>query len=207
MMDSNVDQLKILSLLPVNQYSLMVASKFSSLREFQRFSDVYKILNKSEVLHLEHMQRISSGECPQRLIEVQYLDLPFPAPVVIAPDVRYAANGHDLVAIAQDFNNCLQGFVAAALHGESQYYVWIRAGTQPIVFEIANDAPLGWYLADCHSYGECKVSKDARQELEDMLRGNNVRSGGSMAWLMRPFRKKVTEPDVVTFPDGAPVIR
>lgn len=171
--------------------AVRLAKQFDDVFEYERFINLYQILTKSEALSPEHRTRICIGEKPGHLLEAIYLDLPFPEAAIAAPGLRHVKNGNELVRVAKTFKNCLSGFVAEALKGEHQYYVWSKKDAPEVVVCIQNEAPFGWFLSETKLEDNQRVPSALKRELKNLLELCGVRTVGSVEDMMRPHRHPV----------------
>jgi hypothetical protein len=148
----------------------------------------YQAITGASQLSEAHLRRIAEGEAPGNLLEGIYLDLPFPAAVLSGPELTYIPNGQTLVRTAREFSNCLAGYVAEALKGERQYYVWRAPEAPAVVFSISAEAPFGWYLSEAKLAENERLSLKLRQNLHRMLIASGIRTGGSIEKMMNPYR-------------------
>ena len=107
-----------------------MAQKFDDVADYAHFIEMYRILTGNDDLSAPHRARLCAGENPSHLLETIYLDLPFPPAAISAPGLRHVKTGADLVAVAKTYRNCLSGYVAEALSGEHQYYIWTKKNVQ-----------------------------------------------------------------------------
>jgi hypothetical protein len=156
--------------------------------EYRRLMRPYQAITGEAQLIEVHLRRIAEGEAPGNLLEGIYLDLPFPAPVLTSPELTHIANGNALVHTAREFSNCLAGYVAEALKGERQYYIWRAPEAPAVVFSISMEAPFGWYLSEAKLAENERLPLRLRQDLQQMLNGCGVRTEGSVEKMMGPYR-------------------
>lgn len=165
-----------------------LAQRFDDIAEYERFIDMYRILTGHAALDAKHRARLCAGERPSHLLDALYLAMPFPAPAIAAPGLRYVKNGVELVRVAKTYRNCLSGFVAEALKGEHQYYIWTKKGAPSVVLCLHNEAPFGWFLAEMREADNARVSGPLKHEVKALLAHCGVRTAGSIEDLMRPHR-------------------
>ena len=165
-----------------------LAQRFDDIAEYERFIGMYRILTGHEALDAKHRARLCAGERPSHLLDSLYLTRPFPAPAIAAPGLRYVKSGVDLVQVAKTYRNCLSGFVAEALKGQHQYYIWTKKGAPSVVVCLHNEAPFGWFLAEMREVDNARVSSPWKHEVKALLAHCGVRTAGSVENLMRPYR-------------------
>lgn len=171
--------------------AVRLAQQFDDVFDYERFINLYQILTANEELSEEHRARMCNGEKPGHLLDAIYLDLPFPEPSIAVPGLRHVKNGAELVRVAKTFKNCLSGFVAEALKGEHQYYVWSKKDAPEVVVCIQNEAPFGWFLSETKLEGNQRVPSALKRELKNLLEHCGVRTVGSVEDMMRPHRHPV----------------
>lgn len=180
--------LSVILHLPRSADVARLAQRFDDIAEYERFIDMYRILTGHAALDAKHRVRLCAGERPSHLLDALYLALPFPAPAIAAPGLRYVKNGAELVRVAKTYRNCLSGFVAEALKGEHQYYIWTRKGAPSVVLRLHNEAPFGWFLAEMRQADNARVASALKHEVKAQLSHCGVRTSGSVENLMRPHR-------------------
>jgi hypothetical protein len=181
-------QLDMLMHLPHVPEAVILSNQFPDRGRLETFLLTYQTLTGQNDLLTEHIVRMNKGEHPDRIIEDLYLSRRFPAPVIPAdPDFSYIEDGFSLIDTAKRFRNCLRNYVAEALRGERQYYLWRKPGQPEVVFEICNDAPFGWYLAQARHEKNEKLSPDLAEELRQKLCDFGILRTNSMEQLTRPF--------------------
>jgi len=181
--------LRLILLLPRTPLGVRVAVRFVEEEDYTRFLRPYRAVTGLERISEPHMERIAAGEAPGTLLEGLYLELPFPPPALGAPGLTHLGDGRALVRAAREFSNCLAGYVAEALRGERQYYVWREEGEADVVLSISNEGPFGWYLSECRLAGNERVPIGRRKALHRLLEPLGVRTGGSVEKLMGPYRE------------------
>lgn len=165
------------------------AERFETMEEYDEFMQAYKTITGTSSLSEAHLRRIAEGEVPGNLLEQIYLEFPFPAPVLSAPDLTHIADGRALVRTAVEFANCLADYVAEALRGELQYYVWRRPDAPEVVFAIKNDAPFGWYLSEAKLTKNGRLPSPLRRDLHRILESLGVRTNDCVENIMWGYRK------------------
>lgn len=182
------DMVEVLVKMSPSVAAVRLAQQFNDVFDYERFSYLYQILTGSEELSQEHRARICNGEKPGHLLDAIYLDLPFPEPAVAVPGLRHVKNGAELVRVAKTLKNCLSGFVAEALRGERQYYIWSKKDAPEVVVCIQNEAPFGWFLSETKLEGNQRVPSVLLSELKSLLEYCGVSTVGSVENMMRPHR-------------------
>lgn len=180
--------LKLLIELPKTPQAIDLASRFGEIGAYRRFMEPYRLLTGEESLREDHATRICAAESPSRLIERLYLERPFAPPVICAPHIRYVRNGLELSQIAKEFNNCMRNFVAEALKGEQQFFIWEKPGAAAVAFSIAADAPFGWHLLEEKLAKNEDVPADLQEELHDVLKRCGIRTNGSIERMMARYQ-------------------
>ena len=173
--------------LPPTPLGVCAAARFEAMGEYRQMMRPYQAITGATQLSEAHLRRIADGEAPGNLLEGIYLDLPFPPPVLTGPDLTHIANGHTLVQTAREFLNCLAGYVAEALKGERQFYVWRQTDAPAVVFSISAEAPFGWYLSEAKLAENERLPLRLRRDLQQMLNGSGVRTEGSVERMMNPY--------------------
>jgi hypothetical protein len=174
--------------LPRVPEAVKLADQFPDRGRLETFLLTYQTLTGQDDLLGEHIARMNNGETPDRIIEQLYLSHRFPAPVLpMRPEFSHIADGSTLIDTAKRFRNCLRNYVAEALRGERQYYIWRKPGQPEVVFEICNDAPFGWYLSEARHEKNAKLSSDLSDDLRKSLQDLGVTRSNSMEQLTRPF--------------------
>ena len=187
------DLLRLILEMPRTAIGVRVAVMFTVPDVYHTFMNTYRVVAGADRLSEEHMARIANGERPSRLLESLYLDIPFSAPAVVAPEIRYACNGRALERLARVHKNCLAQFVAEALRDEHQYYLWEQEGKPAVVFSISRDTPFGWYVSGIRLAQNGSVPLDRKRELHELLEARGVRTNGSVESLMSPYRRGVPD--------------
>lgn len=182
--------------LPRTAQSVQLARLFHGQRDLEQFMEVYGFLTEEQSLRSDHCKRLLSGEKPDRLLESLYLALPFPAPVLSSPSLRHISNGEHLASIATTFRNCLGNYVAEALRGDHQYYIWSKASAPEVVLCIRHEAPFGWYLAECQLADNERVPPCLKKELKALLAHCDIRTTGSVENLMLTYRNALDQIDL-----------
>jgi len=180
--------LDLIRALPRGPIGVRVAARFLETDELDRFMHPYRAITGLDQISTPHMVRLAAGETPANLLEGLYLDLPFPAPALTNPGLSHLADGHDLVRAARAFSNCLAGYVAEALKGERQFYIWRQPEAPDVVFSISAEAPFGWFLSECRLAGNERLPLRLRRDLHLMLERLGVRTRGSVEKMMNPYR-------------------
>jgi len=180
--------LAVIMNMPPSGDAARLAQKFDCVEEYDRFIEMYRILTGKEELEGKHRARLCAGENPNHLLDSIYLDLPFPTAAISAPGLRYIKSGAELVSVAKTYRNCLSGFVAEALKGEYQYYIWTKKNAPSVVLNIRNEAPFGWFLAETKCADNSRVPQALKQELKALLSHCGVRTQSSVENMMRPYR-------------------
>lgn len=183
--------IEVLMNMPRSVDAVRLAQQFDHVFDYERFFNLYQILTQNQELSEEHRSRLSNGEKPGHLLEMLYLDLRFPEPAIAAPGLCHIKNGHELVRVAKTFKNCLSGFVAEALKGEHQYYVWSKKDAPAVVACIQNEAPFGWFLSEMKLENNERVPSALKREVKTILEHCGVRTIGSVEDMMRPHRHPV----------------
>jgi hypothetical protein len=195
------DLVEVLMNIPPSANAARLAQHFDDVFDYERFINLYQILTTSEELSEKHRTRICNGEKPSHLLEAIYLDLPFPEPAIAVPGLRHVKSGTELVRVAKTFKNCLSGFVAEALKGEHQYYVWSKKDAPEVVACIQNEAPFGWFLSEMKLQDNRRVPSALNRELKSLLEHCGVRTVASVENMMRPHRHPVEIDDFDHFFD------
>ncbi len=188
--------IELLAALPRTSQAIRLAKQFEHIEGYRRFMRVYSLLTGGNTLRADHAQRICGGESPARLIERLYHGQPFPPPAVNTLSFRYLANGAELVAASKAFNNCLRNYVAEAMRGERQYYIWEKRGEPAVIFSLNADAPFGWCLSECKLAGNARVPVHLARELESILEFSGVRTTGTLEQMMRHFPSEDEETEM-----------
>mgnify|MGYP003564549257 CR=1 FL=1 len=192
------DLIELAQALPPTPTGVQVAARFDSARDYEQLMRPYEAITGAAELSEAHLQRIARGESPDKLLERLYLDLPFPPPALTSPELEHIANGHALVRAAREFSNCLGSFVAEALKGERQFYIWRRADDADVVVSIGNEPPFGWYLSEAKLARNAGLPRQLRKELKSFLNTLGVRAEGSVEKLISPYRE---DPDLLLIDD------
>lgn len=180
--------LDMLMHLPRVPEAVTVADRFPDRGRLETFLLIYQTLTGQNDLLAEHIARMSKGETPDRIIEQLYLSRPFPEPVLpVHPEFSHIADGYTLIDTAKRFRNCLRNYVAEALRGERQYYIWRKPGQPDVVFEICKDAPFGWYLSEARHEKNAKLNSAMSADLCQSLADFGITRSNSMEQLTRPF--------------------
>jgi hypothetical protein len=182
------DLVELAQALPPTPLGVRVAARFEGMGEYRRLMRPYKAITGSTQLSEAHLWRIAEGEAPGNLLEGIYLGLPFPAPILSAPDLTHIPDGQTLVRTAREFSNCLAGYVAEALKGERQFYIWRAPDAPEVVFAITCEAPFGWYLSEARLAENERLPLKLRRNLHRMLNVHRVRTEGSVEKMMNPYR-------------------
>lgn len=190
------DLIDLMHELPETVLGVRVANQFRDLKYYKDVMKVYCGITRCQSLSEAHMHQIASGESPKNLLEGLYLDLPFPAPVLSGPTITYVPNGRVLVHVAKQFQNCLADFVAEALNGERQFYLWKQEKQSPAVFSIDSEAPFGWYLSDAQLRNNIRLPRGRREVLKNLLECEGVRTGRSVENMMRYYRGNLEDLDL-----------
>jgi hypothetical protein len=185
------DIVEVLMNMPRGAGFVRLAEQFDDVCDYERFINLYQTLTGNQELSEEHRSCLSNGGKPSHLLEALYLDLPFPQPAIAAPGLRHVEDGHELVRVAKIFKNCLSGFVAEALKGEHQYYIWSKKDTPAVVACIQNEAPFGWFLSEMKLAKNERVPGALKRELKSLLEHCGVRTVGSVEDMMRPHRHPI----------------
>jgi hypothetical protein len=180
--------LAVIMNMPPSSDAARLARKFEDVVEYDRFIEMYRILTGKEELGDQHRARLCAGENPNNLLDSIYLDLPFPTAAISAPGLRYIQSGAELVNVAKTYRNCLSSFVAEALRGEHQYYIWTKKNAPSVVLNIRNEAPFGWFLAETKCADNSRVPSALKQELKALLNHCGVRTERSVENMMRIYR-------------------
>lgn len=165
-----------------------LAQKFDNVAAYDQFIDMYRILTGKEELEDQHRARLCAGENPSHLLDSIYLDLPFPTAAISALGLRYIKSGAELVNVAKTYRNCLSSYVAEALKGEHQYYVWTKKNAPAVVLNIRNEGHFGWFLAETKCADNSRVPPALREELKALLSHCGVRTKSSVENMMRHYR-------------------
>lgn len=184
----STDLVEVLTNMPRAVGSVRLAKQFDDVFDYDRFINLYKILTGKQELSEEHRSCLRNCGKPAHFLEALYLDLPFPQPAIAAPGLRHVKNGHELVRVAKKFKNCLSGFVAEALKGVHQYYVWSKKDMPAVVACIQNEAPFGWFLSEMKLANNERVPGALKHEVKALLEHCGVRTVGSVEDMMRPYR-------------------
>ncbi len=181
------DIIELLVALPRGPRAMKLAKSFEHPVEYRRFMDTYSVLTGERTLRDDHITRLCSGEAPATLLQGLYFDMSFGAPVISMPGIRYISTGAELVQVSNTFRNCLKNYVAEAIRGERQYYVWEKRGEPAVVFAISADKPFGWHLSECKLAQNERVPEPLSRELESLLEFAGVRTTGSIENMMGHF--------------------
>ena len=184
------DLIELAQALPRTPIGVRAAARFETMDEYQRFMCPYQAVTGNAQLSDAHLRRIAEGEVPGNLLEGIYLDLPFPAPVLTGPELTHIPDGKAMVRTAHEFSNCLADYVAEALKGERQFYIWRQADAPAVVFSINAEAPFGWHLSETRLADNLRLAPKQRQELYRMLNSCGIRTEGSVERLMNPYRRE-----------------
>lgn len=187
------DLIELMQVLPPTRLGVQVATQFVAEGQYRDFMRPYQAIMNTEQLAEEHMQRIAAGESPENLLERLYLDLPFPAPVISAPNIVHIDNGQALVRTAKEFANCLANYVAEALNNERQFYIWRPDDAPAVVFAIDSEQPFGWHLSESRRANNDRVSRRERNDLKEVLAKCGIRTCASVETSMRNYRSDVNE--------------
>lgn len=182
------DLIELAQALPPTTLGVRAAARFEAMGEYIRLMRPYKAITGKTQLTEAHLRRIAEGEAPGNLLEGIYLDLPFPPAVLTGPELVHVPDGQALVRTARQFSNCLAGYVAEALKGERQYYVWHAPEAPAVVFSISAEEPFGWYLSEAKLAENESLPLKLRRELHRMLNGYGIRTDGSVEKMMGPYR-------------------
>ena len=182
------DLIELTQALPPTRLGVRAAARFETMGEYIRLMCPYQAITGNAQLTETHLHRIAEGEAPGNLLEGIYLDLPFPAPVLTGPKLSHIPDGQALVRTAREFSNCLAGYVAEALKGERQYYIWRAPEAPAVVFSISAEAPFGWYLSEAKLAENERLPMKLRQDLHRMLIAFGVRTKGSVEKMINPYR-------------------
>jgi hypothetical protein len=183
--DGMLDMLMNLPRMPA---SVKLANQFPDRERLDAFLLTYRTLTGHDELLGEDIKRMNSGESPDRIIELLYLARPFPVPVIQNhSEICHIADGHALIRTAKQFRNCLHNYVAEALRGENQYYLWQKPGQPSVVFTISNDTPFGWYLSEARHEQNAKLTPNLSKELHRLLCDLGIARTNSMEQLTRSF--------------------
>lgn len=177
----------LLANLPRVPQALSLAKSFGHPVDYSRFMSAYRLLTGERELLADHVTRICAGEAPAALLQGLYHAAPFEAPAISSPGIRHIATGAELVQASLDFHNCLANFVAEAIRGERQYYVWEKQGEPAVVFCICADRPFGWYLNEYRLAHNRRVPEALATELENLLQDLGIRTTGSLESIMCHF--------------------
>lgn len=174
--------------LPREPAAVMLASQFPDRGRLETWLLAYQTLTGGEEIEGVHLTRIAAGESPDRIIEELYLSRAFPeARIPAHPQISHIKNGHELIATAKTFRNCLSSYVSEAVRGERQYYIWRKPGAAEVVFAIYNDTPYGWFLLEAKHEQNAELSSEMDEELRLMLSELGITRLHSMEQMMRPF--------------------
>lgn len=179
---------ELAQVLPPTPLGVRAAMRFERTVEYHRLMRPYEAITKSAQLSEAHLQRIADGETPGHLLEGLYLDLTFPAPILTSPNLTHIPDGQALVRTAKEFSNCLAGYVAEALNGERQFYIWRQPKAPTVVFAIDSEAPFGWYLSEAKLAKNERLPVKLQQDLRQMLTSRGIRSEVSVETMMHPYR-------------------
>jgi hypothetical protein len=182
------DMIELAQALPPTPLGVRAAARFEAMGEYRQLMRPYQAITGAAQLSEAHIQRIAEGEAPGNLLEGLYLELHFPTPVLCGPDLTHIADGNALVHTAREFSNCLAGYVAEALKGERQYYIWRAPEAPAVVFSISAEAPFGWYLSEAKLAENERLPLKLRRDLHRMLVAAGVRTDGSVEKMMHPYR-------------------
>ncbi|MDG3039813.1 hypothetical protein [Roseicyclus marinus] len=182
------DLVELAQALPPTSLGIRAAARFETMEEYRSLMRPYEAITGESKLTNAHLLRIAEGEAPGNLLEGLYLDLPFPAPVLSCPDLTYVADGKALVHTSREFSNCVADYVAEALKGERQFYIWSAPKAPQVVFSINSEGPFGWYLSEAKLANNEKLPLRLRRELEEVLRTCGVRVEGSVERMMNSYR-------------------
>lgn len=185
------DLIELAQVLPPTPFGVRAAARFEWKAEYKRLMRPYQAITGAAQLTEAHLRRIAEGEAPGKLFEGIYLDLPFPAPILTGPDLTHIPDGQALVRTAREFSNCLASYVAEALKGERQFYVWRRPDAPEVVFAIDSELPFGWHLSEAKRANNERIPRLLREELKALLEMQGVRTEGSVEKMMGPYRTDV----------------
>ncbi len=182
------DLIELAQALPPTPLAVRAAARLEAMGEYRRLMRLYHAITGNAQLTEAHLRRIAEGNAPGNLLEGIYLDLPFQTPVLTGTELTHVPDGQALVWTAREFSNCLAGYVAEALKGERQYYIWRAPEAPAVVFSISAEAPFGWYLSEAKLAENERLPLKLRRDLHRMLKGYGVRTDGSVEKMMNPYR-------------------
>lgn len=188
--------IELLIALPRGPHAMSLAKCFEAPAEYRRFMSTYSVLTGENTLREEHIARLCTGEAPSNVLQSIYFEMSFGAPAISLPSIRYISTGAELVQVSADFKNCLRNYVAEAIRGERQYYVWEKRGQPSVVFCICADKPFGWHLSECKLAGNDRVPEPIVCELKSLLEFASIRTGGSVEEMMSHFVNHRFEADL-----------
>lgn len=189
------DAVDILKRFPRTPLGVKAAARFDMSADLDRFLRAYQAITGTDQIHEAHLRRLASGETPSHMVEKLYLDIPFPAPLLTTPAVRFVRNGQELVHVAKENANCLANYVAQAQSGLVQYYTWTGSTGTTVIFSITREPLFGFYLSECRLPGNKLVPPETQSELRLLLKDHGVTRSRSVESLVSCFHELRGETD------------
>lgn len=199
------DLLSLFKALPPTLAGRRAAFTLGSIDTLKNLLKPYALLTGETALRNEDIDRLARGEAPAKLIEELYLQRPFRTPLILDRNIRHAACGKDLVELSRKYRNCLATRISDGLKGRRQFYVWERDDKLPIIFSIADEQSLGWYLEEYSHPRNRRVPPWQVAELRSFVARFGIRPEGPVEKLMQPFWPDSYQGPVDVDPDFFPI--